>query len=70
VASILLLLPNPNRYHLEFVNDTQEDWAAGSASALWDIRSGAVLWADGLHTRESMLAQGKPLDDFIPAIDQ
>lgn len=42
-------------------NDSPEKWSAGSASALWDFDSGRVLYADGIHTEDSLRSCGKPL---------
>ena len=66
VDSIMLLMPDPERFSLNFTDGTAADWAAGSASAIWNIREGSVLWAEGLHTRASLQAQGKPLWAFLP----
>jgi hypothetical protein len=66
VDSIMLLMPDPERITLLFLDGTEADWAASSASAIWCIREGTVLWAEGIHTRVSLKAQGKPLDAFFP----
>lgn len=66
VDSIMLMIPDPERFALLFGDGTKADWAAGSASAIWCIREGTVLWAEGIHMRASLKAQGKPLDAFLP----
>lgn len=65
VDSIMLLMPDPERFPLSFSDGTQADWAAGSASAIWNIREGTVLWAEGIHTRDALKTQGQPLDAFL-----
>ena len=58
VDSLLLLLPDPTLERSLFHEVPQETWHAQCASALWDIPAGKVLWADGLHTRETLSQHG------------
>ena len=44
---------------------TAEDWETCGLSALWDIRSGRVLWAKGAHHVDEMQEVGKPVDEFL-----
>jgi hypothetical protein len=39
-------------------------WRNSGATALWEIRTGQVLWHPGLRTRAEMRAHGKPLIDW------
>jgi hypothetical protein len=70
VKSIMLFMPDPERFSMLFTEGTEADWAKGSASAIWNIHEGTVLWAEGLHTRASLQKQGKPLDEFLPEKDK
>jgi hypothetical protein len=66
VESIMLFMPAPERFSLSFSDGTEADWAKGSASAIWNIREGTVLWANGLLTRALLQARGKTLRAFLP----
>ncbi len=66
---MLLFMPNPAHYEWLFADHTEDEWAQGSASALWDLTSGHVLYADGIHTVESMRIKGKPLSEWIGQVD-
>ncbi len=65
--SLLLFLPNPSHWQWRFADHSRDDWAQGSASALWNLKTGKVLYADGIHTTASIQKKGigKPLDDWL-----
>ncbi|WP_442507758.1 HD domain-containing protein [Novipirellula sp. SH528] len=67
VDSLLLFLPNPDHWEWMFADHSREEWAEGSASALWDLKTGKVLYADGIHTAASIRKKGvgKPLLDWL-----
>ncbi|GAA5506550.1 chaperone protein HtpG [Novipirellula caenicola] len=67
VESLMLFLPNPDHWEWMFVDHSREEWADGSASALWDLKTGKVLYADGIHTATSIRRKGvgKPLRDWL-----
>ena len=44
---------------------TEIDWNTCGLSALWDIESGHVYWAEGAHSADDMPQVGKPIDEFI-----
>jgi len=69
VNSIMLFMPDPERFSQLFTDGTESDWDKGSASAIWDTKTGTVLWAEGIHSRASLQTQGKPLDTFLPSKD-
>ena len=64
---MLLLLPNPDHWEWLFADHSREEWNEGSASALWDRKTGKVLYADGIHTATSIRKKGvgQPLDDWL-----
>lgn len=62
---LMLFMPNRNHYDDLYDNDSPEKWSAGSASALWDFDSGRVLYADGIHTEDSLRSCGKPLLEWL-----
>lgn len=61
----MLFMPNPDHYEWLFTEHTQEEWNQGSASALWDLKTGQVLYADGIHTEQSLRAEGTPLREWL-----
>lgn len=65
--SLLLFLPNPDHWEWMFADHSPEEWAQGSASALWDLKTGKVRYADGIHTTASIRKRdvGKPLDEWL-----
>ena len=65
--SLLLFLPNPSHWQWRFADHSRDEWAQGSASALWNLKTGEVLYADGIHTTASIQNKGvgKPLDDWL-----
>jgi hypothetical protein len=44
-----------------------EDWRTCGLSAIWDIHTGKVLWAEGAHTTEEMYRIGMPFEEFLDA---
>jgi hypothetical protein len=69
--SLLLFLPNPDHWEWLFADHPLEEWEQGSASALWDLKTGKVLYADGIHTRASICIKGvgKTLDNWLKQED-
>ena len=65
VDSLYLLLPGPALWHLAFDALPEAEWAAQSASAVWDLRAGTVRFADGIHTREAIRDIGLPLEEWF-----
>jgi hypothetical protein len=68
--ALMLFLPNPDHYEWLFADHTPEEWSNGSASALWDLRTGAVLYADGVQTEETLRRDGKPLRKWLKIGDE
>lgn len=62
---LMLFMPNPDHYEWLFAEHTQEEWNQGSASALWDLKTGEVLYADGIHTEASLRSEGQPLKEWL-----
>ena len=63
--TLMLFMPNPDHYERLFAEHTQEEWAQGSASVLWDLEIGQVLYADGIHTEASLRVAGKLLQEWL-----
>jgi len=63
--SLMLFLPNPDHYDWLFTHHSAEEWSQGSASALWDLKTGKVLYADGVHTEKSLRREGQPLRNWL-----
>lgn len=61
---LMLFLPHPELMEKSFTDFAEEDLAR-CASALWDITTGAVLYADGVHTRKSLRNDGLPLVEWL-----
>jgi hypothetical protein len=63
VPDLLLWMPHPRQMGWRFEDHerTLADWSEGSMTALWDIESGKVLYAEGLHDRESIRKEGVTL---------
>lgn len=57
---LLLLLPHPEVMEKSFSEFTTDDLAR-CATALWDISTGRVVYADGVHNRKQMLGNGRSL---------
>jgi hypothetical protein len=68
--ALMLFMPNPNHYEWLFADHTPEEWSQGSASALWDLTTGKVLYADGVHTDETLRRDGKPLHEWLKIGDE
>ncbi|MES2707257.1 MAG: hypothetical protein V4726_11715 [Verrucomicrobiota bacterium] len=64
-ARLMLFLPNPDHCEWLFIEHPQEEWTQGSASALWDLETGEVLYADGIHTEESLRTEGRTLREWL-----
>lgn len=67
---LLLFLPNPDHYEWLFHEHSREEWAQGSASALWDLKTGKVLYADGIHDEASLRQHGEPLRKWLDVPDE
>jgi hypothetical protein len=62
---LMLFMPNPQHEEWLFAEHSRDEWAQGAASALWDLDKGEVLYADGIHTEESLLREGRSLRDWL-----
>ena len=58
-------MPKPELWLKRFDDWTETDWRTCGLSALWDIESGIVYWAEGAHQAEDMKRIGKPIEQFI-----
>jgi len=65
VDRIFALLPRVELWSKPFAQWTPEDWETCGLSALWDIESGQVLWAEGAHGVDEMSEVGKPIEEFL-----
>lgn len=65
VERIFALLPRMELWSKRFAQWTEEDWETCGLSALWDIRSGRVLWAKGAHHVDEMQEVGKTAEEFL-----
>ena len=65
VSHIHALMPNPELWLKPFDDWTEIDWNTCGLSALWDIESGVVYWAEGAHKADDMKRIGKPIKQFI-----
>ena len=57
-------MPKPELWLKPFDEWTEVDWNTCGLSALWDIESGVVYWAEG-HKADDMKRVGKPIEQFI-----
>lgn len=64
-GSILLLIPGDELLRKPFVEWDQEQEAQFVVSALWDVPNDKVLWAEGLHNRDSIRVVGRPLNEWL-----
>ncbi len=62
---LMLFMPPPRHYERTFSDLTQEEWASGAASALWNLQTETVVYADGIHTEESLQKCGQPLKRWL-----
>jgi hypothetical protein len=65
VPHIHALMPKPELWLKPFDEWTEADWNTCGLSALWDIESGVVYWAEGAHKADDMKRVGKPIEQFI-----
>lgn len=65
VPRIHVLMPKQELWLKPFDKWTESDWNAGCLSALWDLESGCVYWAEGAPSADDMPKMGKPIDEFI-----
>ncbi|MGB5063551.1 MAG: hypothetical protein WBQ37_07290, partial [Candidatus Competibacter sp.] len=64
VSQIHALMPKPELWLKPFDDWTETDWNTCGLSALWDIESGVVYWAESAHHADEMKQVGKPIDEF------
>ncbi len=69
LESLLLFIPNPEHWEWLFEEHSREEWEQGSASALWDLKTRQVLYADGVHDEASIRQHGLPLLDWLKLPD-
>jgi hypothetical protein len=62
---LMLFMPPPMHYERTFSDHTKEEWSSGAASALWNLQTGTVVYADGIHTAESLQKCGQPLERWL-----
>ena len=67
VPTIQALLPKPELWGKPFAEWSEEDWRTCGLSALWDIPTGQVLWAEGAHTTQELRRIGKPFAELLKA---
>ena len=65
VPQIHALIPKPELWLKPFDDWIETDWNTCGLSALWDIKSGRVYWAEGAHSADDMPRVGKLIDEFI-----
>jgi hypothetical protein len=65
LKSVMLFMPNPAHYEWIFSDHTKDEWASGAASALWNLQTGTVVYADGIHTEQSLQDCGQPLERWM-----
>ena len=65
VPHIHALMPKPELWLKRFDDWMETDWNTCGLSALWDIESGVVYWAEGAHKADDMKRVGKPINQFI-----
>ena len=65
IDRLMLFIPNPAQHEWLFAEHTREEWSEGSASAIWDLKTGEVLYADGVHTESSLRQAGQPLEKWL-----
>lgn len=65
VPYIHALMPKPELWLKPFQDWTETDWNTCGLSALWDIESGVVYWAEGTHKADEMKQIGEPIEKFI-----
>lgn len=67
VPNLLLWMPHPKQMGWRFDDPehSQEEWSEGCLSALWDVEQDTVVYAPGLHDRESIRKVGVSLDVFL-----
>ncbi|NJM11240.1 MAG: hypothetical protein HC889_04515 [Synechococcaceae cyanobacterium SM1_2_3] len=70
VPQIHALIPKPELWLKPFDDWTDTDWNACGLSALWDIESGVVYWAEGAHSADVMKQVGQPIDKFIGLVNK
>ncbi|MFM7925827.1 MAG: hypothetical protein ACKPJJ_36870, partial [Planctomycetaceae bacterium] len=62
---LMLFMPNPAHYEWTFSEHTRDEWAQGSISALWNLQTGKVVYAEGIHTEASLQDCGQPLREWL-----
>ena len=65
VPHIHALMPKPELWLTRFDDWAETDWSTCGLSALWDIKSGVIYWAEGAHHADDMKRVGKPIEQFI-----
>ncbi len=65
VPHIHALLPKPELWLKPFDHWLETDWSTCGLSALWDIKSGIVYWAEGAHSADEMKRVGQPTAQSI-----
>ncbi len=65
VPRIFTLLPRVELWSKPFADWTPDEWENCGLSALWDIDTGRVLWAQGAHHVDEMPNVGREANDFF-----
>ena len=65
VPLIQVLMPKPELWGKPFAEWSAGDWNTCGLSAIWDIPTGRVLWAEGAHTTEELRRIGKPFAELL-----
>ena len=65
VPKIYALCPRIELWDKPFDDWSDEDWKTCGRSALWEVTTGRVLWADGAHPIEKMPEIGRPAPEYF-----
>jgi len=65
VPKIYALCPRIELWDKPFNDWSDEDWKSCGRSALWEVTTGRVLWADGAHPIEKMPEIGRPAAKYF-----
>ena len=65
VPKIYALCPRIELWDKPFDDWSDEDWKTCGRSALWEVTTGRVLWADGAYPIEKMPEIGRPAAEYF-----
>jgi hypothetical protein len=63
-TSLMVLMPKETVWSSHFENNSPEHWNSHCSSALWDLTTKTVVYADGVHSRDALAKNGLSFEEW------